>query len=492
VVTIQGDDLVFDRSPQADAVAKVLGLRYDRARDAWKLAATMANAASADELLGTDARALVGGADPIPYASSDERLYPFQRDAAGWLASRPRGGILVASPGLGKTAISVVGAEMAGVVSEGGSVLVVAPASLIPTWWREATRWATRKDVLWTVVSWDTFARSPRAYGDYDLAILDESVMAKSRRAKRFRAALSVRARWGRVWLLSGNPTTRHADDLWTQLRLVWPRAFPSYWRFAERFCAVEETVWARTVVADLPGRDVMADNFDLVRVVNQEDVIDLPEYLFEVVDVDLTPRQEDAYESMRDDFVAELRSGSELVAKNEIARLQRLQQIVSYWDGSSAKHDALVDLVASGVYETPILVWSHWVEGAAVLAARLGALHVSGSTPAKARDEALERLRAGDTPILVLSIGVGKFGHTFTSVKTIVYVDKTWNADDYFQSLRRVRRIGLKHRPVVVTVRAPGTVDELVEANLEGKLGNIARTTRSRLAELLMGLGKG
>jgi hypothetical protein len=75
--------------------------------------------------------------------------------------------------------------------------------------------------------------------------------------------------------------------------------------------------------------------------------------------------------------------------------------------------------------------------------------------------------------------------------VRTIIYVDKTWNADDYFQSLHRVRRIGLEHRPVVVTLRAPGTVDELVEENLEGKLGGISRITRSSLRELLLGLGR-
>lgn len=102
-----------------------------------------------------------------------------------------------------------------------------------------------------------------------------------------------------------------------------------------------------------------------------------------------------------------------------------------------------------------------------------------------------LEEFKAGDYDALILSIGVGKFGHTFTNVKTIFYIDKTWNADDYFQSLHRVRRIGLKHRPVVVTLRAPGTVDELVEDNLTGKLGGISRLTKSNLRDLLKGLGK-
>ena len=235
-------------------------------------------------------------------------------------------------------------------------------------------------------------------------------------------------------------------------------------------------------------------DNSDLMLVVNQEDVLDLPEYLFETIDVDLLPAQRREYERMRKEFVAELGDGTEVIAANEIARLQKLQQITSWWDGGSAKHDVLVDLISS--YEGPHLIWTHWSDGAKALTARLAlagidAAHVHGMTHPKDRDQRLEDFKAGKYDALVLSIGVGKFGHTLTQAKTIWYVDKTWNADDYFQSLRRVRRIGLTHRPVVVTIRAPGTVDELVEDNLEGKMGGISRITKSRLAELLKGLGK-
>jgi SNF2 family DNA or RNA helicase len=113
----------------------------------------------------------------------------------------------------------------------------------------------------------------------------------------------------------------------------------------------------------------------------------------------------------------------------------------------------------------------------------------VDGATTGPARDAAIEGYKAGTVDALVISMGVGKYGHTLTNTRTIFYVDKTWAADDYYQSLHRVRRIGLKHSPVVVTIRAPGTVDDLIEDNLEGKLGGISRLTRSDLATLLAGL---
>jgi SNF2 family DNA or RNA helicase len=492
---IEGDEIVLD-APLPEA--KELGARLDKARGVYTLPATRLNATMVRDAIpdAPDLRdALVTPWTPV----DDDRLYPYQRDIAGRLRAARHGAVVVVSPGLGKTACSIAAADS---LPRGTSVLVICPASLVATWWREIEKWGRANRSEWAVETWDKAARLARfgggqhggGLGQWDVVILDESVMTKSRSSQRYKSFKKVRKYWKRVWLLSGNPVTRYADDMWTQLNLLWPKAFPSYWRFADRFCVTEETPWARKVVGTRRGRNVMEENDDLVIVVNQEEVLELPEYLFEVVDVDLRPRQRRAYDSMAKDFIAELGDGTEVVADNEVGRLQKLQQIASWWDDASAKHDALIDLLPT--FEGPHLIWTHWVAGAAALVDRLGQTdlrigHVGGATRPKDRDTILEEFKAGELDALVLSIGVGKFGHTFTNARTVHYVDKTWNADDYFQSLRRVRRIGLTHRPVVVTYRAPGTTDELVEANLEGKLTPISRMTRSDLAELLRGLGR-
>lgn len=485
---------------------KEVGARWDAKRDAWTIPATRMNASMVRDAIpnAPDLRGRLGASwTPVP----DGDLFDYQRDAVGRLVASPHGQLVVLSPGLGKTAVAVRAADR---VVHNDKIVVVAPASLLRTWEREIRRWALRPGPVyiargrwdydeaerarWIVASWDKATLDHDVFGrGWPLLILDESVMVKSHTSKRFKAMKKIRGGFDRVWELSGNPTTRHADDLWAQLHLIWPRAYSSYWRFAERYCVVEETPWARKVVATRRRRDALKENDDLVLVVNQEEVLDLPEYLFEVVDVDLAPRQEKAYRSMARDFVTELADGTELVAQSEVARLGRLQQITSWWDGESAKHDALIDLLPS--YEGPHLIWTHWVDGGRDLYSRLVPMMsvglVNGETPPRDRDRILEDFRAGQLDALVLSIGVGKFGHTFTNAKTVWYVDKTWNADDYFQSLRRVRRIGLTHRPVVVTLRAPGTTDELVEDNLEGKLKPISQMTRSDLAELMRGLGR-
>lgn len=487
---IDGDTIVFDADR---ATGKELGAK-DIGSGRYTLPATVMNA-----------RAIVDADPDLPDLSGallraypivdDPRLYDYQREAAGRLANAPHGQIAIVPPGAGKTAAAIAAADS---LPGEPSVLVVCPSSLVPNWWREIEKWGSRESgTQWAVESWDKVSRlakmEPKKWmWEWDIVILDESVLGKSRGSQRYKNLRRVRKYWGRVWLLSGSPTTRYADDLWTQLNLIWPKAFPSYWRFAKRYCTVEETVWGDKVTGNRKGMDVTADNADLIFVMNPD--LGLPEYIFETVDVTLGPRQRTAYASMAADFIAELSDGTEVISQNEIGRLGKLQQITSWWDGESAKHDELLRRLEQE--EGPHLVWTHWAESAAALVDRLNGTslrigHVGGVTRKADREVIFKEFREGRLDVLVLSIGVGKFGHTFTNVKTMWYVDKTWAADDYFQSLRRVRRIGLKHRPKVITLRAPGTTDEMVEANLEGKLGGISRLTRSDLAELLRGLGK-
>lgn len=522
--TVQGDRIVITDPGAAISgrELKQMGARWDGDLGAWTLLAARMYAQmlfDAAPALGDLRVALT----PPEGKLDDARLYDYQRRAAHRLATAPHGQILVAAPGLGKTAIAVAAADKA---APDDQVVVIAPASLLRTWEREIRKWQTvpggvyimesevdyeaAASARWIIASWDKMSRDADVWGKgWRLWILDESVMAKSRRSQRALALLGgtvrkrgevvrrfpgIRRGVERVWLLSGSPTTRYDDDLWAQLRIVWPKAFPSYWRFAERYTVVEQTPWARVVSGPRAGRNAAEDNADLVLVISEEDAgLDLPDYLFEpCVEVVLQGAQKREYDRMAREFLAELGDGTQVIAKNEVARLMKLQQIASWWDGQSAKHDALLDLIPS--YEPPFLIWTHWKEGASALTERLvnagvGAVHVDGDT--RDKDGLIEAYKAGKHDALVLSLGVGKFGHTLVNTRTVAYVDRSWNADDYYQSLHRVKRIGLKHRPVVLPFRAAGTIDLLVEDNLEGKMGGISRMTRADLRALLEGLGR-
>lgn len=158
------------------------------------------------------------------------------------------------------------------------------------------------------------------------------------------------------------------------------------------------------------------------------------------------------------------------------------------------------------GDVEWPVLIWTHHRPGARALYDRLVKLAKQKKVEphalqgkrielvyggVKNADAIIEDYKAGKVDVLILGIQVGKYGHTLTNTRTVVAYDKTWDSDAWFQMLHRVRRHGLRHRPLFITLRCRGTVDDYVELNLAGKLPPMADMTGAQLARILRSLGE-
>lgn len=501
------------------------------------------------------------------------QLYPFQREAVEYLTCSPHAATLLAlSPGLGKSAVSVVGADLI----HAERILVLAPVTLTLNWEREFRQWSDDPDgreyhratarsrapgatgvtianheVIQEVVlrdedgdvrqpDWVTNARrvkqwresGPQVTGkngrptwarervtrvrrdyrdaDWDLIIVDESILLKNRRALKTDVLESLvkASPDAHVWMLSGSPIAKYRDDLFRQLQIMAPHVFTSYWRFTEFFCVVERGQWGWSVIGDRADVDLHHYLRDFVFVRSQDEVLEeLPDYIYRNITVEPTTKQRKALDSMREDWIIELEDAPDdqpIVASNWLARLTRLQQATSNLrtlpaetgrqrPTSSAKENLLVELIEQREVEPPLLVWTWYIETTASVTDRLTKrfpeLRVGMSTGAMSGDVktgTIEAYRAGELDVLVLQMGVGKFGHTFTNTRTVYYHDRSFDSDAWVQSLRRVRRIGLEHRPVLIVPRVSDSADALVDANLDGKLPSIAELTNSDVRSLL------
>lgn len=502
-----------------------------------------------------------------------EALYDFQREGVEYMFANPHGATLCAlSWGMGKGAVSVVTADLL----EAKRVLVLAPLTLAPAWRAEWERWSNthrevkratagdrtpgdgvtiaNHEVIQEVVlrdedgnvtqpEWVTNARRVKAWRedgpksidartgkakllrerivrvrrdylaiDWDLIIVDESVLLKNRKAVKVDVLGQLRKAGDPfMFLLSGSPTTKYRDDLFPQMKTLLPRAFTSYWRFAEFFCVVDKDGWGWTIEGDRPNHDPHHYLRDLMWIKSQDEALpDLPEYIVNHIPIDPLPKQRKALDQMINDWIVELEEapGETVVADNWLARTTRLAQITSnlsslpkpngtgFFPNASAKEDLLVELIKQGDIETPLLVWSWFVETTHSIERRLNKEFpdlkvgsVVGAMKSDDKDAAIAAYKAGELDVLVMQMSTGKFGHTFTHTKTVFYHDRAFDSDAWVQSLARVRRIGLKHRPVLIVPKVDESADALVDANLEGKLQSIARMTNGDLARLLRSL---
>lgn len=346
--------------------------------------------------------------------------------------------------------------------------------------------------------------------GAWDLVIVDESVLLKNRRAvKGDVLAQLLRRANPYVFLLSGSPTTKYRNDLWRQMALLMPRAFRSYWRFTEFFCVVDKDGWGWTIEGDRPENDPHRYLKDFMWVKSQDEALkDLPEYEPQYFDLEATAAQRRALDQLLREWVVEVEADDpdKVVADNYLAYMTRLQQITSnmgalpkprggFFPASGAKTDMLLQLLEEEDAKPPLLVWTWYVETTRIvyeLLQRRTDLSIGivyGSMNRDAKDSNIEAYRTGEADVLVMQMGVGKFGHTFTHTRSVYYHDRAFDSDAWVQSLARVRRIGLRHNPVLFVPKVIESADELIDANLEGKIHSIARLTNADLARLLRSL---
>lgn len=509
-------------------------------------------------------------------------LYPFQQEAVEYLVCNPHKGVILGlSPGLGKTPVTVVAAD----VINAYKALVAAPLTLAKNWGREIEKWsryyrswsrttAQNKDPIseLTVTNFETLfftilrdedkntyneeddswvkdprkvkawieagptqknpktgkkefvrkrivqARPSYAQIDWDLLVVDESILLKNRKAVKTEVIAQLAKFSHNVWLESGSPTAKFRDDLYKSCNIIVPKSFSSYWRFADFFCTIDRGHWGWNITGDRPDHNPQVYLKDVFFVRNQKDVLpDLPDYIFDPIEIDLNTDQRKAFNQMVEDWIVALEAEDEeevtegeedLSAPSRLAQQTRLLQITSNlcnlekgagkpMPNSSAKEDLLVDLIRQGEIEFPLLVWTWFKPTTESIDARLEkefkdlrVTYIHGSLTTDQKDLGIEMYKDGEVDVLILQMGVGKFGHTLTDTKTVFYHDRPFESDAYLQSLRRVKRIGLSHRPRLIVPRAENSADPIVELNLAGKMQSIAQVASHDLVELLRSLG--
>ena len=142
-------------------------------------------------------------------------LFPYQKVGVDFLR-RNRRAYLADEMGLGKTVQALVAARGL------RQALLIAPASVIPNWQQEAAEWNPGLHLV--TVSYTKLAMNPTEYQrPWEAVIMDEAHYAKSPRAKRTKAAMSVAQQAERAWLLSGTPIPNDPTELWSAVSVLWP-----------------------------------------------------------------------------------------------------------------------------------------------------------------------------------------------------------------------------------------------------------------------------
>ena len=202
--------------------------------------------------------------------------------------------------------------------------------------------------------------------------VFDESSKIKNRKAKVTQAAIKMGDACDEAYLLSGTPAPNCATELWSQLRVVSPRASGlQFYKWAYTwFLPITENIRGKNVIARwVPKPDKVHEFNSYLRswtwALRKEECLDLPAQLDVVREVELSPSEKKTYNRLVDDLKVTCDGGAEVTVASE-AVLIKLRQVTGGVvrvnnepeTVGSSKLDALVEALDEIGKSERVVIW--------------------------------------------------------------------------------------------------------------------------------------
>lgn len=469
----------------------------------------------------------------------DPRLFPYQRVGAGFLLAAGSA-LLGDEMGVGKTLQALAAVDAA----EAFPCLIVCPNTVKAVWAQHVRDWfpertveivrggaVQRRKVIqsgadFIVINWEALRTESRLapYGSTALSeaekkekslnavgwktvIADEAHRAKSPTSKQTRALWYVSKEAEHRYALTGTPIANKPDDLWSVMHFVAPEDYPVKSLWVERYCLLTWSPYGDLAVIGLRG-DHRAE-FDKVflprflRRTKQEVLPQLPPYLRSTRLVTMEAKQAKQYASMRDEMRIILEDDT-ITSATVLARLTRLLQASCatlekdeldnvILTKPSCKVDALLDL-AEERDGAPTVVFAESRKllelcSVELFKAKVDHAMVTGEVKEAQRAQNIARFQTGALPFLLVTLGAGGEGLTFTAADTAVFLQRSWSMIKNAQAEARIHRPGQDAASVqIIDVRTEDTVEERVMEKYGDKLDQLEELVhdKERLRDLL------
>lgn len=318
------------------------------------------------------------------------------------------------------------------------------------------------------------------------LVILDESSKVKDQSAHRTKYIAKTFQDCKFKLALTGTLTANSPLDVYGQFLFLKPTFWSNCgfrtWHLFNNFFAVLVDAYGQAgrTYKKVAGYRKLEQLGSLISpyitVINKDEVLDLPEKVFETVSVKLSPPEEKAYQDLKKHMMTILSDGSVIAIEQKVTLYQMFRQICGGWidplqpvTDTPAKLEALLELVSDTTDQMVIFaVYTHEINQ---IAAALGPLarKYDGSVPISERQGILDDFNAKRLRFLVVQPLAGAFGLNLqANCNTIVYYSRPNSPEVFQQSQDRIHRIGQTQTCFYIDIVASGKIDEKVIAALD------------------------
>jgi SNF2 family DNA or RNA helicase len=433
---------------------------------------------------------------------SFEDLYEHQKAGVNLLLENSHFGLFL-DMGLGKTATTLTAVNT--LIYEDlavNKVLIVAPKRVVESVWRqEAQEWAHLKHLRFSLIAGNAKQRAAALkvesdvylvsrdniswlcglFGGsalpFDMLVIDESSSFKNHASGRFKALRLVQPSFSRVVILTGTPSPNGMIDLWPQIYLLdrgarLGKTITAY-REAFFYAAAQNGAIVYKYGCSEPQRERITGLIsDVVISMKQEDYISLPEFIENIVKIQMPPEVAQAYKSFEREKVLELfaEDGTQVTAANAAALNTKLLQYANgavydidkqFHEVHDLKLDALSDIMEAAQGKPVLVAYTFKSDLARILRT------FKKYSPRQLKtDQDIIDWNNGKIEMLLLHPASGGHGLNLQAGgHIIVWYGNTWDLELEQQLNRRLKRPGQKNNVIINKLVVTGTMDEDVIA---------------------------
>lgn len=426
----------------------------------------------------------------LPTLKVEATLRDYQETGVKWMSMLHRygfGGILADDMGLGKTLQTI--AFLSSQLKKEINVLILAPSSLIYNWLDEFAKFAPEMDVAVIyglkpvrdnliaeghqvmITSYASFRQDVEEYSqlNFDYLFLDEAQVMKNAQTKIAHHLRNFEVK--NTFALSGTPIENNLGELWSIFQIVLPGLLPSKKNFLK---LPAETVarFIKPFVMRRKKEDVLQELPDLIEVSYRNELADSQKAIYLAQLKQMRERVLTSTEEELNRSKMEILSG-----------LMRLRQIcdtpalfMEDYHGESGKLESLMELleqIQTGSHR--VLIFSQFRGMLDIIEKELKKMKIetfkiTGSTPAKERQEMTNAFNNGEGDAFLISLKAGGVGLNLTGADTVILVDLWWNPAVESQAIGRAHRMGQERNVEVYRLITRGTIEEKIQELQESK----------------------
>ncbi|MBF0197998.1 MAG: SNF2 helicase associated domain-containing protein [Planctomycetes bacterium] len=423
-------------------------------------------------------------------------LRSYQGSGLSWLRFLKKfnfGGILADDMGLGKT-VQAIASLIEEVANKDNNMnLIVLPTSLIFNWNAEFAKFAphlkiatyagmqrgnlsrVKADILLTTYGILRRQADEFAKVQWHYVILDEAQAIKNHKSQTATAVCNLQGK--HRLSLTGTPIENNLLEMWSHMQFLNPSLLGSREQFSSYLMKQEESKENK----GLQKLQKIVYPFILRR--TKEDVLtDLPPKVEKDQYCTMGPRQQEFYNTLRDDFRRSLLSnidtkgvgGSKLKVIESLLRLRQAACHPNLIDPNLSVPSTKLNYMMTSLLEAiseghKILVFSQFVKMLEIVIRELrkekiNFTYLHGQTPIKRREEKVHEFQNDPSiSVFLISLKAGGVGLNLTAADYVFLFDPWWNPAAESQAVDRAHRIGQTKNVFTYRLITKDTVEEKV-----------------------------